>query len=657
MGVSRYSHLYPFPVNAHRLIIPLPFFLKTVVSIIVTVLIYTFFRKLESNTLTNEFAMLAVSLTRNSVELLERKAYSLDVLAHNYEGILGPQTTDLPLGDQAPGVMLSDQARVTCGEPLTSGNEWKTNFPYVTLPGYESYSKSMMTLSEDRAVLFAPIVPDEDVTIWEEYARDNALDQTKRVVDGGIRTPSGDVVQYDVHEHDSVASSTGGNHAHRTLRSLQHTHEHQDANSGIGMPMKNNANFTKEVTGALPIQVPTWQLAPFKLNEQGLMWDLYKHPPYTEAIDRVLQRGSVSAATKIVPCNDLLIPFALTSPPPPKQHHSVVMEYEDGTKTSDNLNEEDHTLHGHHNLPGEDEQLPYGVCSAFFVPVHNDFHQHESPFTRRLNTANVTGVVGSIFSWEDVLKASANTVRRSTGRNFVAADVFVVVSSKLPDDTPFDSYESAPATYYVTEHGAIFFGMGRNIEPQHADMGLKYDFSLPFCEVVFTYEVYPTDVLCSSYGISNTPTFLSLIAICFAVLSTLVFFIYDYFVNYRQKVIIQQAARSTRIVHSLYPAFVRDNLFKNEKSKNRKDSAVDEFDESPLSSHNDSNNRRKLKLKVSDLVDTPANQLKRFLSHPIPSKNYDLNMVSELDIMDPIAEVFENTTVMIADIEGFTAWW
>jgi hypothetical protein len=110
-------------------------------------------------------------------------------------------------------------------------------------------------------------------------------------------------------------------------------------------------------------------------------------------------------------------------------------------------------------------------------------------------------------------------------------------------------------------------------------------------------------------------------------------------------------------VHSLYPAFVRDNLFKNEKSKNRKDSADDEFNESPLSSHNDSNNRRKLKLKVSDLVDTPANQLKRFLSHPIPSKNYDLNMVSELDIMDPIAEVFENTTVMIADIEGFTAWW
>ena len=269
------------------------------------------------------------------------------------------------------------------------------------------------------------------------------------------------------------------------------------------------------------------------------------------------------------------------------------------------------------------------------------------------NSAHVRGVVANLFSWKDLL-VSAATFRRSTSHGPVTGDIFVVITSALEEGMPFEGYQSAPATYYVTEHGAEYRGIGRNVEQQHAGMMLKYDFTLPFCSVVYSFEVYPTDQLCSSYGVSNTPAFLALIACCFVILSTLVFFIYDYFVNYRQKVIIQQAARSTRIVHALYPAFVRDNLFNNVKNSSQQASAG-ELDEGPSSPAEP--NKRKLKLKVSDLVDTPANQLRRFLSHPtIPSKSYDLNMVSELDVMDPIAEVFENTTVMIADIEGFTAW-
>lgn len=64
-----------------------------------------------------------------------------------------------------------------------------------------------------------------------------------------------------------------------------------------------------------------------------------------------------------------------------------------------------------------------------------------------------------------------------------------------------------------------------------------------------------------------------------------------------------------------------------------------------------------MKSKVSDFVDTPATQLKRFLAHPMPSREYDYGLCTEIAEIDPIAEVFENTTVMLADIEGFTAWW
>lgn len=66
--------------------------------------------------------------------------------------------------------------------------------------------------------------------------------------------------------------------------------------------------------------------------------------------------------------------------------------------------------------------------------------------------------------------------------------------------------------------------------------------------------------------------------------------------------------------------------------------------------------RKGLKSKVSDFVDTPATQLKRFLAHPMPGRD-DYNLCTEIGEVEPIAEVFEKTTVMLADIEGFTAWW
>lgn len=134
---------------------------------------------------------------------------------------------------------------------------------------------------------------------------------------------------------------------------------------------------------------------------------------------------------------------------------------------------------------------------------------------------------------------------------------------------------------------------------------------------------------------------------------------------------MRSAARTTRIVHSLYPQFVRDNLFRSESSKQKEmvpteaahTNSTGEYDEEDprsnvVSSKSAVSSKRKgLKSKVSDFVDTPATQLKRFLSHADSGKDSDYNLCMEIGEMEPIAEVFENTTVMLADIEGFTAWW
>lgn len=139
--------------------------------------------------------------------------------------------------------------------------------------------------------------------------------------------------------------------------------------------------------------------------------------------------------------------------------------------------------------------------------------------------------------------------------------------------------------------------------------------------------------------------------------------------SYRQKVVVRSAARSTRIINSLYPQFVRDSLLSSEKRNSDHGGAdvvirnsAEEYDEedpqrSPMGSSSMSYRKKGLKSKVSDFVDTPGMQLKRFLSHPTSSRDYDYNLCMEIGDMEPIAEVFEKTTVMLADIEGFTAWW
>lgn len=172
----------------------------------------------------------------------------------------------------------------------------------------------------------------------------------------------------------------------------------------------------------------------------------------------------------------------------------------------------------------------------------------------------------------------------------------------------------------------------------------------------------------------------------------------------RQQIVARSAAKSARIVANLFPEFARNQLFgrgtqKSNVSSNNLSSDVagdmanaaknrtrpspvrNEYDEeappdrggdaaavgSSLRSFDSGENSavegsggkraKGLKIKVSDFVDTPATKLRRFLAQPAPTKEDDSHINAEIGLHEPIAEVFEKTTVMLADIDGFTAWW
>jgi class 3 adenylate cyclase len=121
----------------------------------------------------------------------------------------------------------------------------------------------------------------------------------------------------------------------------------------------------------------------------------------------------------------------------------------------------------------------------------------------------------------------------------------------------------------------------------------------------------------------------NLILICIFAISTAfvimggTFFMYDRFVRRRNTTMVHAAARSNAILSSLFPTQIRDRLFA-EKDEN----------------------------------DEPKTFGKNLLSSDALGKKWDSNNGDDELVYKskPIADLFPETTILFADIVGFTAW-
>jgi hypothetical protein len=144
---------------------------------------------------------------------------------------------------------------------------------------------------------------------------------------------------------------------------------------------------------------------------------------------------------------------------------------------------------------------------------------------------------------------------------------------------------------------------------------------------VYRMHVYPTDRFFAS--VSNLPTvFTSVIAVSF-VLMAVTFFMYDRFVRRRNEKVVVAAARSNAIVSSLFPSNVRDRLFEERDEEKRA-------------------------LARTQHSGRSKNALRGFLD----GEEAELDPDDDGDMYKtkPIADLFPNTTILFADIAGFTAW-
>jgi Adenylate and Guanylate cyclase catalytic domain len=134
-----------------------------------------------------------------------------------------------------------------------------------------------------------------------------------------------------------------------------------------------------------------------------------------------------------------------------------------------------------------------------------------------------------------------------------------------------------------------------------------------FCP--YTIRLYPSDDMKAALTTNNALVFMIVTLLSFAVLAV-IFATYDFKVERRQKKVLSSAVRSSEIVSSLFPSSVHDQLYPTVVSSDQ--------------------HQRTMRM------------------WPIQEEHE--NRESVTTVGGPIAKLYPETTVMFADIKGFTEW-
>eukprot|EP00934_Nitzschia_sp_Nitz4_P008421 Nitzschia sp. Nitz4//scaffold32_size149145//103969//107607//NITZ4_002893-RA/size149145-augustus-gene-0.52-mRNA-1//-1//CDS//3329548111//8411//frame0 len=138
----------------------------------------------------------------------------------------------------------------------------------------------------------------------------------------------------------------------------------------------------------------------------------------------------------------------------------------------------------------------------------------------------------------------------------------------------------------------------------------------------YNFRVYPSATFERVY-VDNKPRLYTWITLSIFAFTSLVFGLYDWIVEKRQRRVLSAAVRSSAIVSSLFPKNVRDRLMECE-------------------------------VQSSNIGASQKHRLKTFMSN---DATHNANESSNDDMGNrPIADLFPEATVLFADIAGFTAW-
>lgn len=179
-----------------------------------------------------------------------------------------------------------------------------------------------------------------------------------------------------------------------------------------------------------------------------------------------------------------------------------------------------------------------------------------------------------------------------------------------------------------------------------------------YCSMTIT--TYPSDVMKDTYC-SNNPLIFASVTVLIFIFTSFVFILYDYSVERRQDVVMSSAEKSNAIVSSMFPSHIADKLLSDETNPATSAST-------PMTSAttNDS-----IALTLTSMPTTLTNtmttksddkirdyQMQSFLDND-GNPGVFVDKCEETDFLvlpEPIADTYENTTVMFTEISGLHKW-
>ena len=266
------------------------------------------------------------------------------------------------------------------------------------------------------------------------------------------------------------------------------------------------------------------------------------------------------------------------------------------------------------------EELSSHPESILIQPVFDNFDNE---------TRNLGGTVITVIPWDVYFN---NTLHEG------ADGIICVLRNTCGDaftyqiDGPHASYlgqgDLHDHSYDDLEH-VVAFGVGVDIS------GAQTNDDQDNGRCMYSLHIYPSEPMEDEYH-TNQPVIFTVVILAIFAFTSCVFVLYDYLVQRRQEKVHDAAVKSNAIVSSLFPAEIRDRLFQHNETPEQK------------------SGKKKTAGKGSG-TDTAAKfRLKSYLD------NGQAETLSESATVDydskPIADLFPNTTVMFADIAGFTAW-
>jgi class 3 adenylate cyclase len=244
--------------------------------------------------------------------------------------------------------------------------------------------------------------------------------------------------------------------------------------------------------------------------------------------------------------------------------------------------------------------------SPFSYPVFDSFD---------LANRTVVGLITSIFYWklylEDILPENRKGIVCVLSNSFNQTFTYRIDGSKATylgagdlHDTKYDYLKVAgDMEKYLTSRASAK-------SRSYTVVPLNTDFN------TYTLRIYPSQDT-EDEQINNEPAVLAAIIVSVFIFTSLVFITYDMLVARRQRIVMNRAVASSAIVSSLFPSQVRDNIYKENEGHKKQSTSV------PFGN---------TKLGDGDVESSTVNA------------------------SPPNAVLFNETTIMFADMVGFTAW-